>query len=188
MSECFNLPESARASIKASLKPEQFSTESVDGFITSIVADVACWRQDWPEISPADLRTLKRRLANIEKHLGLLLFEMRSVPRGSWPPKVPHNTADLEGFLIAVQEERARKSSGYNNLRKINLASRIALSYCHCFKERPRRSPNSPFMECVTLVGQAAGVTIGKDLAADGLDEGVEAYNRHLRLFGLGDI
>jgi hypothetical protein len=186
MSEGFRFSDAERADIRGALRKRPQG--AVDDYLVALENDIACWREDWPAVSAADLRTVRRRLANMEKHLELLLFEIRSLPRNAWPHKVPRNTAELEGLLIAVQEEKAHRSTGYENHRKFDLARRAALSYCHAFKKRPTRTPNSPYMACIDAIGQAAGIIIGKDLAGDGLDAGIEEYNRRIRHFGISDI
>lgn len=186
MTKKFQFLKAERASIKGALRSRQ--SDAVDQFIACLESDLAEWRQDWPEVSAEDLRTVRHRLANMEKHLGWLLYEMRALPDNAWPPRLPRNTADLEGLLIAIQEEKARRRTGYDNHRKFDLARRAALSYCHVFKRKPARTPRSPFMECMATISSAAGLMVGKDIAGDGLDTGIEEYNWHLRYFGLRDL
>ena len=215
MTEMFKFTEATRRQLHAALmRLWKVTKADIEAFILAAENDVHQWHCDCPPAaSAADRRTARRRLGNLDKHVSALLFELRALPgdaqqtlalqmlkEHSRAPRLParpdqaanHLLAETEYFLetfrMAIHAEIGRRANGYDEHRKLDLARRISLSYCHAFGDTPRRTPDSPFMESVAVIGAAVGLTIGKDNAGDGLDLGVERYNWHLRTFGLTDI
>lgn len=182
----------------------RFPRDDVENFVWLTENTVGHWARYWPVATTAEIRATKTRLANIEKHLDWLLFEFRATPDPAIPQlalrlsreylKIPgepdvaiNDTISqvrnfLETLRSAAVAERCAYKSGHENRRKTDLAECVAKAFCHAFRRNPTQTKNSAYMDSLAVVSEAVGLSVGKDLAGDGMSQAIDDYAHECRL------
>ena len=141
------------------------------------------------------LKAIEGHLAKLQAELRLLPDEWR-IPlwinmiqlADSLPPGVDgrgiaqyewhqFNSQMLDMFLpsfqdvVANQIDHGKNSGSRDKARKNELIKQLAVAFVACFDRKPSATPKEPFIELVAAVGEAAGLTIGKDAVGTALKE-----------------
>jgi hypothetical protein len=185
MNQPFEFSKDARHDLTVVLRQRKHDREAIGAFISGAQFDVDEWLFLWPPLSAADMEEGRRRLHNIERKIGELIYEISNLPLGWRQPlwiklgwitdpssdsrkdagRVEDATSILRDLDSAINDQLDEGffAGGRDNARKGHLVKRLAQRYEEAFGKRPSATPTGPFMDVIAIVGEALDLAIGKD-------------------------